>query len=269
MLTETQCPYTGPYGIAESGLKSKGPTAEALKRAMSRLGYLAWSDNYDQHFNQPLVQALSNWDPGAAGYGKGRWEKIRAAKIPASLPHSGEYALDATAQDLIRDEYKAAHPPPKPMPSMVYPHDKDFHSYSGGYVHQTGGIRGNYALDFLAGPETPVLAPEAGVITRLSGHDPATGLHGSNRDVFGWSIYMRVPLRGFYYSTHYGRVIVHEGQQVRAGQVVGYVGRWPYDTPRSHTHLGYTSFSYVPWVSRNRIRAVAASPRVDGVMVGQ
>src|SRR6476620_7012110 len=111
MLTEAQCPWTCPYGLPESGLKSKGPTPKALKRAMSRLDHLPWSENFDEQFNQALAHALDKWDPGHTGYGKGRWAKLRAAKIPSSLPHGGEYALDATALDLIRDDYKQQHPP--------------------------------------------------------------------------------------------------------------------------------------------------------------
>lgn len=263
MLTEKQCPWTGPYGLPESGLKSKGPTAKALKRGMGRLGFLAWSENYDEHFNQPLSQALSNWDPGHTGYGKGRWEKIRAARIPAGKPHAGEYALDGVAQDLIQGEWLEAHPPAPPMPSLVYPHEKGWASYTAGYIHQTGGISGNYALDFMAAPGTPVLAPENGTVSRTSGYDPGSGLHGSNQDVFGWSIYLRCRT-GFFYSTHYGIITVQAGSICKVGDIIGYVGHWPHDTGRSHTHLGFTSFSHIPWFSISKIKAVAAAPRVDG-----
>lgn len=102
-LTAQQFPYTGPYGLATSGLKSKGPTAEALKRAMGRLGLMQWND-FDQHYNQTLATALAKWDPGHTGYGEGRWQKIRAQRIPAELPHAGEYALDAYAIKLVQDE---------------------------------------------------------------------------------------------------------------------------------------------------------------------
>lgn len=121
MLTEKQCPPTYPYGLPESGLKSKGPTAESLKRAMSRLGYLEWSDGFDQVFNRRLADALERWDPGHTGYGKGRWVKVRGAKVGAGKPHAGEYALDGPALNMIRDEYAAAHPPPPvviPVPSL-------------------------------------------------------------------------------------------------------------------------------------------------------
>ncbi len=104
MLTDKQLPYTGPYGLATSGLKSKGPTAEALKRGLSRLGFLPWRE-FDQHYNAPLEDALDSFDPGGKnGYGDGRWKKLRAAVVPANLPHAGEPALDFTARTLIQDE---------------------------------------------------------------------------------------------------------------------------------------------------------------------
>ncbi len=261
MLTEQQCPWTGPYGLPESGLRHEGPTAEALKRFLWRLE-LFHGPPYDQGFNKPLSDGLARWDPGHTGYGKGRWEKARKQRIPKGKEHAGEYALDAVALQLIREDYAAQHPAPPPYPSNVYPHEKGWASYCGGYLHETGGIGGNWAYDFLAAAGTPVLAPEAGTVSRTSGYDPATGLHGSNRDVFGWSVYLRCR-GGFYYSTHYGRLVVAAGTQVLAGQLLGFVGAWPHDPPRSHTHLGYTSFTHLSYLSKNRIRAVAAAPRVE------
>lgn len=102
-LTERQVPYTGPYGLAGSGLKEKGPTAEALKRAMSRLGLIDWTD-FDPHYDQTLAAALAEWDPGNTGYGEGRCKKLRSARVPKGREHAGEYALDAYGQKLIQDE---------------------------------------------------------------------------------------------------------------------------------------------------------------------
>lgn len=103
-LTSKQFPYTGPYTLASGSGKSKGPTAEALKRAMSRLGKLPWRD-FDQHYNRELEAALDSWDPGGQnGYGDGRWKKIRAAVVPAGLEHAGERALDFYAITLVQNE---------------------------------------------------------------------------------------------------------------------------------------------------------------------
>lgn len=268
MLSEQQCPWTGPYGLPTSGLRVEGPTPEALKRFCARLGYLPWEpEKWDNRFNQPLSNALSEWDPGHTGYGQGRWMKARGQRIPKGLEHAGEYALDAIALQLIRQDYLEQHPPPPPYPVNCYPHDKNWPSYCGGFLHPTGGIAGNWAYDFLAGPATPVLAVEAGTVSRTSGYDPATGLHGSNRDVFGWSVYLRCSY-GFYYATHFGRLLVQAGTQVRVGDVIGFVGDWPHDRPRSHTHLGYTNFTHLKSLSVAKIKTVAASPRVHGRNVG-
>lgn len=106
MLTVLQVPYTGPYSLATGPAKSKGPTAEALKRALSRMGApsLPWTD-FDQHYNAKLESAFDWFDPGGQnGYAKGRWEKIRGARVPAGRPNAGEYALDFYARKLIQDE---------------------------------------------------------------------------------------------------------------------------------------------------------------------
>jgi hypothetical protein len=46
----------------------------------------------------------------------------------------------------------------------------DFHT-----THQTAGLPGFPAVDLFARPNTVVLAPEDGVIDKLSGHDPREG----------------------------------------------------------------------------------------------
>jgi len=253
-------------GLPESGLRSEGATAEALKRFCWRLG-LFHAPPYDDKFNQSLSAALNAWDPGHTGYGKGRWEKARTTRVPAGKPHAGEYALDDIALGLIRQDYLVLHPPPPPYPDIVYPHDKDFHSYCGGALHETGGISGNWAYDFIAANGTPVLAVESGTVSRTSGYDPATGVHGRNHDVFGWSVYLRTRW-GFHYSTHYGRLLVRDGSVVKVGDVIGFVGKWPPGTRIDHTHWGYTNFSHIKSLSVSKIRQVAAAPRVHGRPIG-
>lgn len=111
-LTEKQVPYTGPYSMAGNG-KHQGPTAEAMKRALSRAGApsLPWTD-----FNNVYNQALENaWDwydakhsAGTAnnGYAKGRWERLRAMMADPGGQHPGEHALDSYGQTLIQNEAK-------------------------------------------------------------------------------------------------------------------------------------------------------------------
>lgn len=148
-----------------------------------------------------------------------------------------------------------------PSPLLVYPHSKSVPTSRPSFIHQTGGISGNWALDFMAPGGTPVLAPEAGTVTKISGHDPSTGTHGAG-DIFGYSIYLRTA-GGFYFSTHYGSVNVSLGETVKAGQQVGRVGHWPRDPGRSHTHLGFTALNGLYATAVKHIKDVAAAPKVD------
>lgn len=113
-LTEKQVPWTGPYSLAGNtqGNPSKGPTCEALKRALSRAGApsLPWQE-FDQHYNKKLEEAWDWYDHkvGAVlgnGYGKGRWTRLRSMKARTDGPHAGEWALDDYSRKLIQDEAK-------------------------------------------------------------------------------------------------------------------------------------------------------------------
>lgn len=111
-LTEGQFPYTGPYGLATGPLKSKGPTAEALKRFFGRIGKLEWGD-YDQHYNRVLWDLVADLkirqgirtkeQPRDGSYGKEVWEHIRTRRVPSG-PHKGEYALDPYSRKIVQDE---------------------------------------------------------------------------------------------------------------------------------------------------------------------
>jgi len=113
MLTERQFPWTSPYGLAEGPLKSKGPTAEALKRFFGRIGKLEWRD-YDQHYNKELWDLVADLkvnqgilkksDPRDGSYGKAVWEHIRTRKVPPGKPNSGEYAIDFYSRKIVKDE---------------------------------------------------------------------------------------------------------------------------------------------------------------------
>lgn len=109
VLTPMQAPYTGPYyGPSDPRGPDKGKTAEALKRAVSRLGYLPWTD-FDQHYNKNLEDAMKKFQQraglSASGqYGKGSWDKLRAAVVPKEMPNGGEYALDRYARTLLQAE---------------------------------------------------------------------------------------------------------------------------------------------------------------------
>jgi murein DD-endopeptidase MepM/ murein hydrolase activator NlpD len=107
-----------------------------------------------------------------------------------------------------------------------------------GAQHDTAGLPAYPARDFFAPAGTPVLAPRAGIISGLSGHDPAHGPTEGPHGPFGWSIYLMGDDHHSYYLTHLGRRDVKIGQYVHDRQVLGAVGNYArYGTP-SHIHLG-------------------------------
>lgn len=150
---------------------------------------------------------------------------------------------------------------------IVYTHPKGAKSsVPATSPHETGGIPGNIAYDFMAPGGTLVLASQDGVISRLSGHDPKTGTWKDGKpnkrgDVFGWSIYLRTA-DGEYFDTHLGSRVVKVGQKVVAGQKLGTVGKWPNDPGRSHTHRGFTARKGGRKASTARINAVKVARRV-------
>lgn len=149
--------------------------------------------------------------------------------------------------------------------NICYPHPKTASSHVAGGendLHQTAGIPGNWALDFLAAGGTPVLAVEAGTITRLSGHDPSTGVHDG--DIFGWNIYLTTKDNLVYFYTHLGTRTCHVGDKVRKGKVLGSVGHWPDDPGRSHTHLGVTH-PMGDKASKRAICNVYEAPKVNAI----
>lgn len=163
-LSEIQVPYTGPYSIEGNG-KHKGNTPLALKRAMARLNFLPWEpDVWDNVFNAKLEGALDKWDAGKDGYAEGRWQKIRDAKTS-----SGAYALDSTAQKLIRDEFQAEQPR-VPNLGPVFNGGKSVLMHD--CTHATGGIPLFPAFDDAFKEGTGIIAPENMEVYKASSSRP-------------------------------------------------------------------------------------------------
>ena len=126
-------------------------------------------------------------------------------------------------------------------PPIVYLHPEGYRSTICQDIHPTLGLDDNWALDFCCAGGTPVVAPYAGEIVKISGRNPALGAD-QRRGLFGWNIYLSTfdnVIQGF--STHYGDLDCHVGQRVKPGDVIGAVGHWPGNEGRSHTHWGVRS----------------------------
>lgn len=258
MISETRFPYTGPmYGPSHAEPMTKNrKTVKGLKRAMIRLQYLDQelgeeTDDFGLELEKAFKIAFKNEFPNVkwTNYGRGSWMWLRDAKIPDG-PHKGEFAMDALALSYVRADAL----------TMCYPHPLGApNTYVGQGLHNTDGIAGNWAIDFMAPGGTKVLAVVNARVTRLSGHSPSEGWWGPG--IFGWSIYYETTDGYNFFSTHYGTRKVVENQMIDVGQVIGEVGKWPGDPGRSHTHLGCSSVKGSA-AAKAKMLAISQAPRV-------
>ena len=162
-----------------------------------------------------------------------------------------EGKLDRLQKDLLG---------PKP-PSLVYPiASPDFHVIEGG-LHETAGVNGNWAIDFICKAGLGIVAVEDAVITRFSGHDPSDD-SADAQGIYGWSTWYRTPAGYQYFATHQGRryPTLRVGMSVKAGDLIGFVGDQRYRA--DHLHLGVTSPKGEA-DAKARIIAVSRAPRVS------
>lgn len=149
---------------------------------------------------------------------------------------------------------------PKP-PALVYPiANPDFDVFEGG-LHETAGVNGNWAVDFICKAGLGIVAVEDATITRFSGHDP-TDDNADAQGVYGWSTWYRTPAGYDYFATHQGRryPTLRVGMSVKAGDLIGFVGDQRFRA--DHLHLGVTSPKGEA-DARARILAVTKAPRVS------
>jgi murein DD-endopeptidase MepM/ murein hydrolase activator NlpD len=196
---------------------------------------------------------------GALVTGAAIWSSRDPVAAPAAVPHESARAAKPNDDALaaVRDEAPvgtagapgAAVPAPGPALRAAIPADlaeRDLAIPVAGieadqlvrsFDQARGGNRQHEAIDILAPRNTPVLAVEDGRIARLF-----TSKAG------GITIYQFDPSQQFcYYYAHLERYAdgLREGQDVRKGAVIGYVGvsgNAPKDTP----HLHFAVFRLTP-----------------------
>jgi 3D (Asp-Asp-Asp) domain-containing protein/biotin carboxyl carrier protein len=105
-------------------------------------------------------------------------------------------------------------------------------------THQTSGLPGYPAFDYMANAGTPVVAPVTGKIVKLSGSDPRNGPSQGPHGPFGLSVYVRGNDGHTYYLTHLGSRNVRVGQTVRQGAQIGTVGNYAKYGGANHVHMG-------------------------------
>lgn len=252
-----------------------GPDVTAVKRAISRAQRFLpwkpgdWDDTYDDVFAHGDGSGLDR--SGVAGFqeqmgirptgwvGEKTFEALRTGLVPhkPGIRRAGQPLFDSVCIRLLRQAAELA----VPAPELAFP----LPSSAGGRVdprglHATAGLDGNWGLDFMAPGGTPVVAHEKATVRKLSGRDPALGAE-QNAGIFGWSIHLETAEGYRYFATHLGeRSDLSVGEEVEVGQLLGRIGDWPDNPPRSHLHLGVTSPKGEA-DAKARIQAVGSAPR--------
>lgn len=104
-------------------------------------------------------------------------------------------------------------------------------------THQTSGLPGYPAYDYMAPAGSPCVAPVTGQVTKLSGHDPAAGPPNGPHGPFGWSVYIDGGGKS-YFLTHMGTRTVKVGDRVQQGEKIGTVGDYAKWGGANHIHMG-------------------------------
>jgi hypothetical protein len=108
-------------------------------------------------------------------------------------------------------------------------------TYTGQHTtHETKGLPGYPAVDIMAHPGTPVLAPENGAVIRHSGHPPSEPPPEGQGGPWGLSLYFLGASGTTYYMTHL--MWVAPLGRYRKGAMIGKVGNYPGGA--DHVHIG-------------------------------
>ena len=152
-----------------------------------------------------------------------RSSKPAAKTAPASAPPSpaGAAATVGTTGDVSNGHLRL------PIDGI------DIESFKGGFDERRGGDRPHEAVDVLSPRNTPVHAVENGTIAKLF-YSKAGGLTIYQFDPSG---------RYCYYYAHLERYAdgLREGDKVKRGQVIGYVGTTG-NAPKNTPHLHFAVF---------------------------
>lgn len=132
-----QTPYPGGKMVAVPGFPrelhvgvNNGPDVVAVKRTVWRAGrWQGPASGFDPIYSKRFAKGAGPnvVDSGVAGVQRQQsrpddgvvteemFNLLRSIRIPDGLPHAGEAAMDATAQNLIAEAYYRLHPVPVPV----------------------------------------------------------------------------------------------------------------------------------------------------------
>jgi hypothetical protein len=194
-LSEKQAPFTEPYAVAGNpkGFKAKGPTAEAVKRALAHLGFLDWDPPYDQHWNETVNEAAAAWKRKRGiipeGSTDGSWGKKAHDVMRSAWYEKGgaqQPAFDPYSQELLQDESAGAD-----VPSQVDKVRKKITEFCEKAVGRSNwDYSQNRAVKVNVPPEGPNTSDCSGSSIQCFGYaKKETGLNVQDPAQQGWSGY--------------------------------------------------------------------------------
>lgn len=103
-------------------------------------------------------------------------------------------------------------------------------------THQTAGLSGYPAFDYMSPAGTKCVAPADGKIVKLSGQSPSAG--GPAGGALGYSIYLEGKKGEVYFLTHIDKLQVKVGDNVSQGEQMAVVAKGPPSWSTPHVHMG-------------------------------
>lgn len=219
-----EAPATDPYADGLPKAHEKDPSAKPLQEELKRVGYMDESvepaDSYGPktraavaHFHAEHPEYRSVWDSPDVQIGPMGWEHLREMRDGGAGPVPSAPPADP-----------APAPKPDPAPAPKPPASSGDYALpvqgrvgqsliiSGGCISRSCG--GHSGLDISAPQGTPVVAAAAGKVVSINGAGPSYGIHVVLEHAGGlYTLY-----------AHLSAESVSIGQQVAAGERIGYVG---------------------------------------------
>lgn len=179
-VSKQNAPFIEPYALAGNakGFRSKGPTAEAVKRALSHLGFLPWSD-FDQHWNAKANDAAAAWkrkrglipaDSNDGSWGEKAHDVMRSAWFEKD--NVQQPAFDGGSQKLLKQEAASGAGSDDGVPDLGSLWNGGLSVLDHDLTHATGGIALYPACDDAFSAGTKIIAPEDLTISKASSSNP-------------------------------------------------------------------------------------------------
>ena len=176
-------------------LGARGNDVLAVRRALAQAGFL-----------RPAPKRP--WTTRHRTYGPGMVKAVKRFQLAQGIEDDGDYG-EITHGKLLElqcfDKFGIRLLHLQPQASAASPDGPGIQLPARQTTtHETGGLAGFPAADYLARPGTRCFAPEAGELTRHTGRDPALG--GEPGGPLGFSFYYLGRSGNTYYGTHLAKV---------------------------------------------------------------